>query len=334
MGDALDRLDEDDPNLRPLRLQDFIGQKQLLANLSVYIESARKRKVSLDHVLLSGPPGLGKTTLANIIANEMGVSFTPTSAPAITKGADLGKFLTQLTDKEVLFIDEIHGFHKKLEELLYPAMENYILDFVAGEGMTAQAIQIPLKPFTLVGATTRSGIVSEPLRNRFGIHLKLDYYNEEEMAEIVSRSSGILGIVLEAGIDHEIGKRSRKTPRIANHLLKRVRDFAEVAGVRKINRSICETAFGRMGIDALGLDVVDRQILQIIIERFRGGPVGLKPISAIIGEEEKTIEDNYESYLVRIGLVDRTPQGRVATRKAYEHLGLEVTKTEPTLFSL
>lgn len=288
----------------------------------------------MDHVLLSGPPGLGKTTLATIIANEMGVPFTPTSAPAISKGADLGKFLTQLTEKEVFFIDEIHGFQKKLEELLYPAMENFILDFVAGEAMTAQAIQIPLRPFTLVGATTRSGIVSEPLRNRFGIHLKLDYYSEEEMAEVVSRSAGILNISLEEGIAHEIGKRSRKTPRIANHLLKRVRDFSEVAGDASVSFSTCELAFQRMGIDSLGLDSVDRQILKIIIERFRGGPVGLKPISAIIGEEEKTIEDNYESYLVRIGLIDRTPQGRVASKKAYEHLGLEYNQKEPTLFSL
>lgn len=313
---------------------DFIGQKQILSNLFVYIESARKRKVQLDHVLLSGPPGLGKTTLANIIANEMGVAFTPTSAPAISKGADLGKFLTQLTEQEVLFIDEIHGFQKKLEELLYPAMENFILDFVAGEAMTAQAIQIPLKPFTLVGATTRSGIVSEPLRNRFGIHLKLDYYSEEEMAEVVSRSAGILGIDLDPGMDWEIGRRSRKTPRIANHLLKRVRDFSEVAGDSSVNAKTCKNAFQNMGIDSLGLDGVDRQILQIIIERFRGGPVGLKPISAILGEEERTIEDNYESYLVRIGLIDRTPQGRMATKKAYEHLGLEYNKEEPTLFSL
>jgi holliday junction DNA helicase RuvB len=325
---------EDDPNLRPLKLNDFIGQKQILSNLGVYIESARKRGVSLDHVLLSGPPGLGKTTLATIIANEMGVAFTPTSAPAISKGADLGKFLTQLTDREILFIDEIHGFQKKLEELLYPAMENYILDFVAGEAMTAQAIQIPLRPFTLVGATTRSGTVSEPLRNRFGIHLKLDYYSEEEMAVIVARSAKILQIDLESGMDHEIGKRSRRTPRIANHLLKRVRDFAEVAAVRSVNQEIAENAFLRMGIDNLGLDGVDRQILQIIIERFRGGPVGLKPISAIIGEEERTIEDNYESYLVRIGLIDRTPQGRVASRKAYEHLGLDFNQKDPTLFSL
>jgi Holliday junction DNA helicase RuvB len=198
--------------------------------------------------------------------------------------------------------------------------------------MTAQAIQIPLKPFTLVGATTRSGIISEPLRNRFGIQLKLDYYDDSEMATIVSRSAQILGISLAKGMDHEIGKRSRKTPRIANHLLKRVRDFAEVAGENKISEKTCHLAFTRMGIDALGLDDVDRQILRIIMDRFGGGPVGLKPISAILGEEERTIEDNYESYLVRIGLIDRTPQGRVASRKAYEHLGLDIPKKEPTLF--
>ncbi|WCL51416.1 Holliday junction branch migration DNA helicase RuvB [Leptospira sp. GIMC2001] len=325
---------EDDPSLRPLKLNDFVGQKQLLSNLEVYIESARKRGVGLDHVLISGPPGLGKTTLATIIANEMNVAFTPTSAPAISKGADLGKFLTQLTEREVFFIDEIHGFQKKLEELLYPAMENFILDFVAGEAMTAQAIQIPLKPFTLVGATTRSGIVSEPLRNRFGIQLKLDYYTDEEMAIIVARSASILKIPLAKGIDYEIGKRSRKTPRIANHLLKRVRDFTEVASEKTISEKICKMAFERMGIDSLGLDGVDRQILTIIIDRFNGGPVGLKPISAIIGEEERTIEDNYESFLVRIGLIDRTPQGRVASRKAYEHLGLDYGKEEATLFSV
>lgn len=318
--------------MRPLRLSEFIGQKSILSNLGVYIQSAVKRNVVLDHVLISGPPGLGKTTLANIIANEMGVAFTPTSAPAISRGADLGKFLTQLNHKEVLFIDEIHGFQKKLEELLYPAMENFILDFVAGEAMTAQAIQIPLRPFTLVGATTRSGIISEPLRNRFGIQLKLDYYTDEEMATIVSRSSEILGIELGKGIDFEIGKRSRKTPRIANHLLKRVRDFAEVAGEKEISDKTCKLAFSRMGIDSLGLDDVDRQILRIIIQRFNGGPVGLKPISAILGEEERTIEDNYESYLVRIGLIDRTPQGRVVSTKAYEHLGLDQPKKEPTLF--
>lgn len=284
--------------------------------------------------MISGPPGLGKTTLANIIANELNSAFTPTSAPAITKGADLGKFLTQLSPKEVLFVDEIHGFPKKLEELLYPAMENFVLDFVAGEAMTAQAIQIPLQAFTLVGATTRSGLVSAPLRTRFGIHLKLDFYTEEEIGVIVTRSAKILGISLDPGLDLEIGKRSRQTPRIANHLLKRLRDFAQVGGSESITQAVCRIAFDRMGIDDLGLDGVDRRILKIIIERFRGGPVGLRPIAAILGEEEKTIEDNYESYMVRIGLIDRTPQGRIATQKAYEHLGLDFNKEEPSLFSV
>ncbi len=328
----LSKRKDDDPNLRPLRLSDFIGQKQVLANLSVYIYAAKKRDAALDHVLLSGPPGLGKTTLARIIANEMGVSFTPTSAPAISKGADLGKFLTQLHAREVFFIDEIHGFQKKLEELLYPAMENFLLDFVAGEALTAQAIQIPLQPFTLVGATTRSGMVSEPLRNRFGIHLKLDYYSDEEMAEVVRRSAGILGIRIEMEVAEEIGKRSRKTPRIANHFLKRVRDFAEVAGDSVLTLRICKKAFEQMGIDELGLDAVDRKILSILIERFKGGPIGLRPLCAILGEEERTIEENYESYMVRIGLIDRTPQGRIATRKAYEHLGLDWKGENPSLF--
>lgn len=306
-----------------------------MSNLKTFIYSAKKRNVALDHVLISGPPGLGKTTLANIIANELNVRFTATSAPAISKGADLGKFLTQLSPKEVLFIDEIHAFQKKLEELLYPAMENFILDFVAGEALTAQAIQIPLHPFTLIGATTRAGSVSEPLRNRFGIHLKLDYYSDQEMAEVVSRSAKIFNLQLEDGVALSIAKRSRKTPRIANHLLRRVRDFSEVAGSTKITQDICKLAFQELGIDELGLDEMDRKILKIIIERFNGGPVGLKPISSILGEEERTIEDSYESYLVRIGLIDRTPQGRIVTPKAYEHLGLpEKFEKHPALFSL
>ncbi|MDF3819486.1 Holliday junction branch migration DNA helicase RuvB [Leptospira sp. 96542] len=315
---------EDEPSLRPTKLTEFIGQKEVLANLSVYIEAAKKRQTPLDHVLVSGPPGLGKTTLANIIANELAVAFTPTSAPAISKGADLVRFLTLLKTNEVLFIDEIHGFVKKQEELLYPAMENFFVDLVVGEGVTANALQIQLQPFTLVGATTRSGLVSEPLKSRFGIHLKLDYYTDDEMQTIVDRSASLLQVSLGDGVAMEIGKRSRKTPRIANHLLKRVRDFATVQNETVVGLKTCRYAFERMGVDHLGLDAVDRQILDILIGRYGGGPVGIKPIAVVLGEEERTIEDTYEPFLVRIGLIDRTPQGRVATKKAYEHLGLAI----------
>ncbi|TGN19462.1 Holliday junction branch migration DNA helicase RuvB [Leptospira idonii] len=330
---------EDEPQLRPTKLSEFIGQKEVLANLSVYIEAAKKRKTPLDHVLISGPPGLGKTTLANIIANELSVAFTPTSAPAISKGADLVRFLTLLKTNEVFFVDEIHGFVKKQEELLYPAMENYFVDLVVGEGVTANALQLQLQPFTLVGATTRSGLVSDPLKSRFGIHLKLDFYSDEEMAIIVDRSANLLSVSLDEGVALEIGKRSRKTPRIANHLLKRVRDFGEVRNETSIHIDTCKYAFDRMGVDHLGLDSVDRQILDILINRYGGGPVGIKPIAVVLGEEERTIEDTYEPFLVRVGLVDRTPAGRVATRKAYEHLGLpapvptkDIQKDDPTLF--
>ncbi|TGN06839.1 Holliday junction branch migration DNA helicase RuvB [Leptospira ilyithenensis] len=311
----------DEPQLRPTKLSEFIGQREVLENLSVYIEAAKKRRSPLDHVLISGPPGLGKTTLANIIANELSVAFTSTSAPAISKGADLVRFLTLLKTNEVFFVDEIHGFVKKQEELLYPAMENYFVDLVVGEGVTANALQIQLQPFTLVGATTRSGLVSDPLKSRFGIHLKLDFYSDEEMAIIVDRSARLLSVVLEEGVALEIGKRSRKTPRIANHLLKRVRDFGEVRNEKSIGLTTCRFAFDRMGVDHLGLDGVDRQILDILINRYSGGPVGIKPIAVVLGEEERTIEDTYEPFLVRIGLVDRTPAGRVATRAAYEHMG-------------
>lgn len=322
LREEIESIGEDEPSLRPTKLSEFIGQKEVLANLSVYIEATKKRKNPLDHVLISGPPGLGKTTLANIIANELDVPFTPTSAPAISKGADLVRFLTLLKTNEVLFVDEIHGFVKKQEELLYPAMENYFVDLVVGEGVTASALQIQLQPFTLVGATTRSGLVSDPLKSRFGIHLKLDFYSDEEMAIIVDRSAALLSVKLEKNVAFEIGKRSRKTPRIANHLLKRVRDFGEVKNEKSITIDTCLYAFDRMGIDYLGLDPVDRQILNILINRYSGGPVGIKPIAVVVGEEERTIEDTYEPFLVRAGLIDRTPSGRVATKLAYEHLNI------------
>lgn len=322
----LDRKEEDLP-LRPARLSEFIGQKKLLENLFVFIESAKRRNSTLDHILLSGPPGLGKTTIAQIVATELSTSFTPTSAPAISKGPDLARYLARLEEKEVFFIDEIHGLPKKLEEILYPAMENYTIDVPTGEGVTAQLIQVPLKPFTLVGATTRAGLISDPLRSRFGIQLNLDYYSHEEMTEIVKRSAKILNVDLDEDAAALIGSRSRRTPRVANHLLKRVRDFAEVKGKRSIDTDVAIYALDRLGIDSLGLEEIDRQILQILMDRYGGGPVGLKSIAVILGQEERTLEDTYESYMVRTGLIDRTPSGRVATRKAYDHLGIKPVGT-------
>jgi Holliday junction DNA helicase RuvB len=314
----------DDLSLRPDNLTEFIGQKELLENLRVFIEAAKKRDASLDHVLFSGPPGLGKTTLAGIIAKEIGSNLTVTSAQVISKGADLARFLTMLNEKDILFIDEIHSLNRNLEEILYPAMEDYKIDLVVGEGITAQSVQIPLKKFTLVGATTRSGMISEPLKNRFGIQFRLDYYSDEEMGRIVSRSAKILNIQIDPDAALEIGKRSRKTPRIANHLLKRIRDFAEVQNNGRITLAVCNSSLQKLGIDHLGLDNMDRQILSCMIERYKGGPVGLKAIAVIVGEEERTIEDSYESYLVRIGLILRTPSGRMASELAYKHMNIEM----------
>lgn len=315
--------DEEESTLRPSFFKDFIGQRDSLANLSVYIQAAKQRGEALDHVLLSGPPGLGKTTIAGMIANELGVSFESTTAPAISKGADLAKILTGLSENSILFIDEIHSLNKRLEEILYPAMESFRIDLIVGEGMTAQSVQIPLKPFTLIGATTRSGLVSQPLRSRFGIQLRLEYYEDEEMAEIIHRSAGILNTEVETDAALEIGRRSRKTPRTANILLKRIRDFAEVHGQKKIGLDLTKEAFRKMGIDELGLDGVDRKILECIIVRYKGGPVGLRAIAAVVGEEERTVEDTYESFMVRAGLINRTPAGRVATEKAYRQLNLQ-----------
>ncbi|GBF38264.1 Holliday junction branch migration DNA helicase RuvB [Leptospira johnsonii] len=309
---------DDEISLRPSLFSEFIGQKEILSNLGVFVEAAKKRGQALDHVLLSGPPGLGKTTLAGIISQELGTRIVVTSAPVLTRGADLAKLLTDLEERDILFIDEIHSLSRKVEEILYPAMENFMIDLLVGEGITAQTIQIKLKPFTLIGATTRSGLISDPLKSRFGIHFRLEYYDDAEMKDIVLRSSKILGYEIDENAAFEIGRRSRKTPRIANHLLKRVRDFAEVKGERKIRIPACEEAFSRLGIDELGLDRMDRQILECMIDRYKGGPVGLKPIAAVIGEEERTLEDHYESYMVRVGLINRTSSGRVATEKAYQ----------------
>lgn len=323
-----------DESLRPSRLTEFIGQKEVLENLSVYIQAAKKRNGALDHVLVSGPPGLGKTTLAGIIAFELGSGVTVTSAQVITKGADLAKLLTTLNKNDILFIDEIHSLNRKLEEILYPAMENFQIDLIVGEGITAQSVQIPLKPFTLIGATTRSGLISDPLKSRFGIQLRFDYYSDDEMAVIVKRSAQILGFPIDNGAAFEIGRRSRKTPRIANHLLKRIRDFAEIENQSIITIELTKKALQKMAIDELGLDLVDRQILDCLIRRFKGGPAGLKSISAVVGEEEKTIEDVHEAYMVRTGLMQRTPMGRIATDMAYAHLKIqrEETDAENTLF--
>jgi holliday junction DNA helicase RuvB len=322
----------DDLALRPSAIHEFIGQKEIISNLSIFIEATKKRERALDHVLLSGPPGLGKTTLATIIARELNTNVTITSAQVISKGADLARFLTLLNDREILFIDEIHSLSRNLEEILYPAMEDYKIDLVIGEGLTAQSVQIPLKPFTLVGATTRSGMISEPLRNRFGIQFRLDYYTDEEMCKIVQRSSDLLRLNLDEDAALEIGKRSRKTPRIANHLLKRIRDFADVKNKGHITLKLCKEALISLGVDELGLDYLDREILKAMIERYKGGPVGIKPISVIVGEEERTIEDTYEPYLVRAGLINRTQAGRVATELAYKHLNIETKNEERSLF--
>lgn len=323
---------EDDLSLRPENFKQFIGQREVLENLEIFIASAKRRKVALDHVLISGPPGLGKTTLAYLIARAMKTNFISTSAQVLSKGADLARLLTSLEEKDILFIDEIHSLSRNVEEILYPAMEDFRIDLVIGEGVTAQTVQIPLKKFTLVGATTRSGLISEPLKSRFGIQLRLDYYSDEEMKEIVLRSAKILDLKIDPNAAVEIGKRSRKTPRVANHILKRVRDFAEVHNNGYIHKDLCKMALEKLGIDELGLDAIDRRILQCIIERYEGGPVGLKAIAIILGEEERTIEETYEPYLVRIGLINRTPSGRVATALAYSHLGV-MRYEERNLFS-
>ena len=309
-------------SLRPKTLDEYVGQKKAKENLKVYIESAKLRGESLDHVLLYGPPGLGKTTLSTIIANEMGVKIRTTSGPAIEKPGDLAAILTNLTDGDVLFIDEIHRLSRSVEEILYPAMEDYSLDIIIGKGPSARSIRIAIPRFTLIGATTRAGQLTTPLRDRFGVLLKLELYTPDELALIVKRSAGILDIAITDDGAYSIASRSRGTPRIANRLLKRIRDFALVKGDGTITDAIAKFALDALEIDELGLDNIDRRMLEAIIKFYGGGPVGLDTLAATIGEEAITIEDVYEPYLMQIGFLARTPRGRCVTKLAYDHLGI------------
>ena len=312
-------------SLRPKYFNEYIGQREAKDNLNIYIQATKQRGEALDHVLLYGPPGLGKTTLAGIIANELGVNFRITSGPAIEKAGDLAAILTNLDEYDVLFIDEIHRLSRSVEEVLYSAMEDYALDIIIGKGPSARSVRIDLPKFTLVGATTRAGALAAPLRDRFGIVSRLEYYKQEELEFIVTRAADILNIGIEQAGASEIARRSRGTPRIANRLLKRVRDFAQVVGDGVITADIADEALKRLHVDKMGLDRIDRRVLKCIIENYDGGPVGIETIAAAVSEERDTIEDVYEPYLMQLGFLGRTPRGRVATKLAYDHLGISQT---------
>lgn len=322
--DRESRVDDfDEVSLRPKKLDEYIGQSKAKNNLTVFIEAAKRRKEALDHVLLYGPPGLGKTTLASIISAEMGVNLRITSGPAIEKAGDLAAILTNLGPHDVLFIDEIHRLNRSVEEILYPAMEDYALDIIIGKGPSARSIRLDLPKFTLIGATTRAGLLTAPLRDRFGVINKLEMYTADELKQIVKRSAGILDIELQEDGAYEIARRSRGTPRIANRLLKRVRDFAQVIGGGVIDLKVAKHALDALEVDEIGLDGVDRTMLLSIINKFSGGPVGLDTLAASIGEDPGTIEDVYEPYLIQLGFINKTPRGRMATKNAYSHFGLE-----------
>lgn len=309
-------------SLRPTTMEQYIGQSRVKEALSVYIKAAKTRKESLDHVLLYGPPGLGKTTLSHIIANELGSQFKVTSGPAIEHAADLAAILTNLNENDVLFIDEIHRLNKTVEEILYPAMEDFALDFIVGKGPSARNMRLKIKPFTLIGATTRAGMLTNPLRDRFGVICRLELYTTEDLQVIINRSASILGIKIDGDASREIAMRSRGTPRIANRLLKRVRDYAQVLGEGHITKQIADKTLQIMEIDDLGLDTIDRKIMLSIINKFGGGPVGLDTLAATISEDATTIEDVYEPYLLQLGFISRTPRGRIALEPAFKHFGI------------
>jgi Holliday junction DNA helicase RuvB len=316
-----------DLTLRPKTLAEYIGQSKIKESLTIFLAAAKKRRSPLEHVIVHGPSGIGKTTLAHVIANEMGVEIRVTSGPAIERAGDLASLLTNLTEGSILFIDEIHRLPRVIEEILYPAMEDYALDIILGKGPGARSVRLELPQFTLIGATTRFGLLSSPLRDRFGHMLRLDYYEQEEIERITKRSAGILGITVNGEGVSEIARRARRTPRIANRLLRRVRDYADIKANGRITDQVAREALDMLAVDELGLDQNDRRILEVLIEKFNGGPAGLQAIAAACSEEEDTISDIYEPYLMRMGLIIRTPKGRMATPHAYEHLGLTTPET-------